>query len=102
MNIVLLMGRLVQDVEIIEHPNAKYAKITLAVRREFKNSDGNYETDFLPVTLWEGLASTCSEYCKKGTLVSIKCRLQYNRWEDSEGKNHYDVEIIGEKMSLVI
>ena len=101
MNIVLLMGRLVQDLEMIEHPNGYYARITLAVRREFKNSDGVYDTDFLPITLWEGAATACSEYCKKGTLVQIKCRLQYNRWEDSENKTHYDVEILGEKITLV-
>lgn len=55
MNIVLLMGRLTQDVEVKEYPTGNVARITLAVRREFKNSDGVYDTDFIPVTLWEGL-----------------------------------------------
>ena len=101
MNIVLLTGRLTQDVEIIEHPNGNYARVTLAVRREFKNSDGTYDTDFFPVTLWEGIASTCKEFCKKGSLISIKCRLQHNRWESAEGKVNNTIEIIGEKLCLI-
>ena len=101
MNIVLLIGRLTRDVEIVEHPNGNYARVTLAVRREFKNSDGTYDTDFIPITLWEGAAEMCKEYCKKGSMVSIKCRLQYNKWEGPEGKMNYAVEVIGEKICLI-
>lgn len=102
MNIVLLNGRLTHDVEIKEHPNGTYAHILLAVRRDFRNSDGTYDTDFLPITLWEGAASTCKEYCKKGSLISIKCRLQQNKWESEDGKTHNGIDIIGEKISLII
>lgn len=101
MNIVILIGRLTHDVEIIEHPNGNYARISLAVRREFKNSDGTYDTDFIPITLWEGAAATCKEFCKKGTQVSIKCRLQYNRWESADGKLCSNIELIGEKICLL-
>ena len=101
MNIVILIGRLTHDVEIKEHPNGNYARISLAVRREFKNSDGTYDTDFIPITLWEGAAETCKEYCKKGSTVSIKCRVQYNRWEGPDGKPCSNIELIGEKICLL-
>lgn len=101
MNVVLLIGRLTQDVEIREYSNGKVARITLAVRKDFKNSDGTYDTDFLPITLWEGVAATCKEYCKKGSLISIKCRLEMNVWESTDGKRNYDVQIIGEKICLI-
>ena len=100
MNIVLLTGRLTQDVEIKEHPNGNYARINLAVRREFKNSDGSYDTDFIPVYLWEGAAITCKEFCKKGSMITIKCRVQSNKWE-VDGKMNYSLDIIGEKISLI-
>ena len=99
MNIVLLIGRLTHDVEIKEHPNGNYARINLAVRREFRNSDGTYDTDFIPIYLWEGAATTCKEYCKKGSMVCIKCRIQANRWE-VDGKMNYSLDLIGEKISL--
>ena len=102
MNIVLLIGRLTHDVEIKEFPSGTTsARITLAVRRDFKNANGLYDTDFIPIKLWEGMAATCSEYCKKGSLVSIKCRIQINKWEDEEAKLHSQMELIGEKISLL-
>ena len=102
MNIVLLIGRLTHDVEIKEFPSGTTsARITLAVRRDFKNSDGLYDTDFIPIKLWEGIAATCSEYCQKGSLVSIKCRIQINKWEDAEGNPHSQMELIGEKIVLL-
>ena len=100
MNIVLLTGRLTHDVEIKEHPNGNYARINLAVRREFKNSDGSFDTDFIPVYLWEGAAITCKDFCKKGSMITIKCRIQSNKWE-SDGKMNYSLDIIGEKISLI-
>ena len=101
LNIVLLIGRLTHDVEIKEYPNGNVARVTLAVRREFKNSDGLYDTDFFPITLWEGIATTCKEYCRKGSLISIKCRLQMNRWESSDGKTNNTIELIGETITLL-
>lgn len=101
MNIVLLIGRLTHDVEIKEYNNGTYARIGLAVRREFKNSDGLYDTDFFNIVLWDAVAAACKEYCSKGSLVSVKCRLQKNRWENSEGVVNNDIEIIGEKIVLL-
>lgn len=101
MNIVLLIGRLTHDVEIKEYPNGNVARVTLAVRREFKNSDGVYDTDFFPITLWEGVAAACKEYCKKGSLISVKCRLQMNKWESNDGKINNTIELIGETITML-
>lgn len=101
MNIVLLIGRLTQDVEIKQVGERSVATITLAVRRDFKNSDGQFDTDFIPVTLWEGLAQTCSECCHKGTAVSLKGRLAYRKREKEDKTSFYQLEIIGEKIALL-
>lgn len=44
---------------------------------------------------------TCKEYCKKGSLISIKCRVQMNHWVNNEGKNMSSLEVIGEKITLI-
>ena len=42
-NVVMLIGRLVRDPEIVECENGKkISRITLAVNRKFKSSDGIY------------------------------------------------------------
>ena len=93
LNQTVLVGRLVQDPEIKELENdKKVCDITLAVTRSYKNADGIYETDFIPVTLWQGITENVKEYCKKGDLVGVRGRLQVR--EDK-------VEVVGEKVTFL-
>lgn len=93
LNQIVLVGRLVQDPEIKElEDNRKVSVITLAVPRSFKNADGEYETDFIPCVLWNGIATNTIEYCRKGDLVGIKGRIQSN-----ENK----IELIAEKVTFL-
>ena len=101
MNIVTLVGRLTRDIEIKESNGKKLAKICLAVRRDFKNSDGEYDTDFLNVTLWEGYADLCSDFCRKGVLISMKGRLVTDKWEQADGSVINTTGIIGEKIQVL-
>lgn len=80
MNQIVLVGRLTSDPEVITTENEnKKTLITLAVSRPFKNSEGEYETDFIKCVLWNSIAVNTSEYCKKGDIVGVKGRLQANR-----------------------
>ena len=74
-NNLLLVGRLVSDPEINETENGKVTDITLAVPRSYKNEEGEYETDFIPVKLFRQIASTTVEYCRKGDLIGVKGRV---------------------------
>ena len=77
LNQMIIVGRLVSDPQINETENEKkVCNITLAVPRSYKNMNGEYETDFIPVTLWQGIAEQTTNYCKKGDLVGVKGRLQ--------------------------
>lgn len=77
LNNFALIGRLVSDPKINEtEEGKKVATITLAVSRSFKNAEGVYDTDFIPVTLLSSIASNTCEYCRKGDLVGAKGRIQ--------------------------
>lgn len=77
LNQIILVGRLVDKPIVEENENGqKIATVNLAVPRSFKNSDGEYETDFIPCILWNSVAATTCEYCRKGDLIGIKGRLQ--------------------------
>lgn len=96
-NQIILVGRLVQDPEIKELENGiKTSYITLAVPRSYKNNDGIYETDFIPVKLYEGIAESTTKYCKKGNIIGVKGRVQTKQ---EEGKNI--IEIIAEKVTFL-
>ena len=76
MNQSLIIGRIANDPELKETEKGKVSNITLAVQRSFKNANGEYETDFFPVAIWNGIAETTSQYCRKGDLIGVKGRLQ--------------------------
>ena len=73
MNSTYIVGRLVNEPEVKELDNGKkVTNVTLAVPRSYKNSNGEYETDFIKCSLWNGIAERVTEYCKKGDVISVK------------------------------
>ena len=102
LNQTVIVGRLVKDPELKETDNgAKVTNITLAVPRSFKNSEGEYETDFISCVLWKGIAENTVEYCKKGDLLGVKGRVQTRNYEDKEEKKHFVMEIVAEKVTFL-
>ena len=91
-NQVVLVGRLVKDVEVAIVENKEIAKIILAVPRHFKNQDGLYDTDFITCTLIGSVAKCTSDYCHKGDVISIRGRLQ-----STDNK----LEVIAEKLTFL-
>ena len=83
LNQMILVGRLTHDIEIeknkekdISQENKKYAVISLAIPRSFKNSEGVYDTDFIDCYAFDNIAMNISEYCHKGYIVGVKGRIQ--------------------------
>lgn len=72
-NQVILIGRLVNQPKI--DSDTKNCEITISISRAFKNEDGIYETDFIPVTLKGTIATNVVEYCKKDDLIAIRGRI---------------------------
>ena len=101
-NQVSLIGRLVRTPELFETENGnKGSFITLAVGRQFKNLDGEYETDFIDCTLWLGVAERAAEYCKTGDIVGIRGRLQTRIVENEDGSKYKRMEVIAERLTFL-
>lgn len=102
LNQIVLIGRICNDPELRETGNGKYVtNISLAVSRSFRNSEGNYDTDFVTCTLWAGIAKSTVENCKKGELIAIKGRIQTRNYEDRDGKRIYVTEVIAERVTFL-
>ena len=80
LNQVVLFGRITKDIELKgKDDETKIANISIAVPRNFKNQDGEYETDFINVIAWNSVAENTKEFCKTGDLIGIRGRIQtYN------------------------
>lgn len=101
MNNVSLVGRLTADPVLKDlESGKKVSNITLAISRPFKNHEGLYETDFFPITLWQGLAESVTQYCLKGSQISVSGRLQMNLSYLND-KPLQTIEIIAEKISFL-
>ena len=101
LNQVVVVGRLVKDPELRETESGKKVTyITLAVPRSYKNSNNEYETDFIDCTLWKGIAESTTEYCHKGDLLGIKGRLQTGSYE-KDGEKKYTTDVIAEKITFL-
>ncbi len=101
LNQVVLVGRLVRDPELNEYEkDKKYSHITVAVPRSFKNIDGEYETDFINCVLWDAIAKSTVEYCKKGDVIGVKGRIQ-SRTVETDGEKKYYTDVIAEKITFL-
>ena len=103
LNQVILVGRLVKDPEIKVTPDGKkVSNITLAVQRSYKNQETQeYDTDFLTCTLWEGIAESTHQYCKKGSTLGVKARLAVKKFNYGDDKYFSYPEIVAEKITFI-
>ena len=98
LNQVILVGRLAHNPELqFTETGKKRSIVTLAVPRNFKNTNGEYDTDFLDCVLWTGIAENTAEYCKTGDIIGVKGRLQTRMIDNADGTKHKKVEMIAEK-----
>lgn len=99
LNQVVLVGRLVTNSEIKEtEEGKKVSNITIAIPRSYKNAEGEYETDFIQVVLWNGIAENTVEYCKKGDIIGVKGRLQTKDINLQDDKKRKVLQVIAEKI----
>lgn len=100
-NNVILVGRVVEDPKLITlETGYKVAHLVLAVQRPFRNENNEYDTDYIPVQTWMGLAEIVCDYIGKGSIVGFKCRLSTHIVEVGETKLK-SVDVIGERMSFI-
>ena len=101
LNQVVMVGRLTADPEVRETENDnKFSKITIAVPRSYKNAEGVYETDFIPVDIWNNIAENTAEYCKKGDIIGVKGRLQVDSFE-KDGEKKQVLKVAAEKITFL-
>lgn len=102
LNQVVLVGRIVKTPELrVTETGKKTATVTLAVPRNYKNMNGEYDTDFLDCTLWTNIAENTTEYCQTGDMVGVKGRIQTRVIQNEDGSKKKKTEIVAEKVTFL-
>ncbi len=91
MNKLIMLGRLTRENAISGEENSKAVRNTLAVQRSFKNKDGNYETDFIPIVAWGKTGDFLEKHFKKGDAIVIDGSMRSGSYE-KDGKTVYTLE----------
>jgi single-strand DNA-binding protein len=100
LNQAVIVGRIVGEPNIKEENGKKSSNLVLAVPRSYKNENGEYDTDFLECTIWNGIAESVCEYCKKGDLVGVKGRLE-SKTIEKNGQKERKMNIVAEKITYL-
>ena len=102
LNSVCLVGRLTRD------PERKYtgntiavASFSLAVNRNFKDANGERETDFINCVIWRQQAENLANWAKKGALIGITGRIQTRSYENQQGQRVYVTEVVAENFQML-
>ena len=101
-NQITLVGRLVRTPELdLTESGKKVSTITLAVPREYKNANGEYDADFIDCTLWTGVAESASEYCKTGDVIGVRGKVQSRLIEKEDGTKVKKMEVVADRISFL-
>lgn len=82
MNFITLVGRIA---------SFKGNEVTISVNRNYKNEDGIYMSDLIPICLGINMTEQMTKYCKVGDMLGIKGHLE----------NRDGVIVMAEKVSFL-
>lgn len=100
-NFFIGTGRLVRDPELRRTQSGlPVASFTLACDRDFKNANGEKETDFIDCVAWRQTAEFVSKYLTKGRLIIVDGRLQLRDWVDRDGNKRRSAEIVANSVNF--
>lgn len=102
MNKIILIGRMTKDIEIRYTQNQReVGNFDLAVNRNYKSANGEYDTDFFKCIAWGNLAKTIHTYTSKGSQIVIEGRVENRTYQANDGTNRYVTEVVVEGMQLL-
>lgn len=94
MNKVILIGNLTADPELtVLSSGVKTCRFSLAVNREYKNANGQYDTDFLNCQAWRSTAENLVKYMRKGIKIAVTGSIQVRTYDNKDGEKRTVWEI---------
>lgn len=99
LNDIVLQGRLTRSPEMKATASGiSCATFTLACEQDYKNPNGERDTDFFDVVAWRGTADFVQRYFRQGQMAIVKGRLQTRKWTAEDGGKRKTVQIVAENV----
>lgn len=92
MNLVAIMGRITNDIEVRKTPNGvSVARFNVAVDRPTKKGETK-KADFITVVCWRDTAEFVSKYFGKGKMIAVTGSIETGSYEkDGIKRNTFEI-----------
>ena len=103
-NKVILIGNLGKDPEVKQlDSGSSVGRFSLATNESYKDKSGEWQnlTEWHNIVVWRNLAERAERSLKKGSLVYVEGKLTTRKWQDNEGKDRYNTEIVANTFRLL-
>jgi single-strand DNA-binding protein len=103
-NRVQLIGNVGQEPTITNlESGKKVARLSLATNENYKNSNGEKQTDtnWHTIVAWGKTAEIIEKYASKGKEIAIEGKLTSRSYETKEGEKRYVTEVVANEIVLL-
>nr|WP_307757360.1 single-stranded DNA-binding protein [uncultured Christensenella sp.] len=101
MNKAILVGNLTRDPEQrTTSSGIAVTSFTVAVRRRYKDADGNYQADFINCVAWRSTAEFVAKYFTKGSRIGVAGTIQTRTYNDQNGNKRYVTEVVADEVEF--
>ena len=101
MNVFCIAGT-IEELPVLKETNTgiKTCTVLLKCERPFANSDGIYESDYIQIDVWRGLAQTLCSVSKVGNWIAVKGRVS-SRSVERDDRTFYNYSFIAEHIEFI-
>ncbi len=101
MNKVILKGIITKDIELRHTPSGvAVATFTVATKRNYKNQNGEYESDFIRCVAYRETAELINKHFQKGNGIIIEGQIKTGSYENN-GKKVFTTDVMVEHVDFV-
>lgn len=106
-NKVILVGHLGKDPEVTNmRGGGKIVKFSLATSeswRDKQTGERREKTEWHRVAIFnESLGKVAEQYLKKGAQVYLEGKLQTSKWQDKDGNDRWNTDVVLDKFGAVL
>lgn len=101
MNRIQLIGYLANEHNYKLTNGIAFLKNTLAVKRDFKNKAGGYDTDFIEFYAFRSDAEYLHNYTHKGDMILLQGRVQMNTKTRQDNSTYQVLEVMVDSVEIL-
>ena len=95
MNVICLVARITNSLELKQTPNGKsVCNFSVAAERKFKGADDKPIVDFIDCVAWGSQADFLCKWFDKGVRVALTGELQTRTYTDKDSNNRKVYEVL--------